>query len=111
MTDHDHDAPDPAPGREHARRTALAILHDLENRFTYHAPLPGQPERYGEIRATALEYARRLAVLCPSSRELSLAFTKLEEAVFWANASIARNGERRAPDETTPRFDPTAPPS
>jgi len=28
---------------------------------------------------------------CPDSREKSLAFTKLEEAVMWANASIARN--------------------
>lgn len=28
---------------------------------------------------------------CPVSRERSLAMTKLEEACFWANASIARN--------------------
>ena len=28
---------------------------------------------------------------CPDSRELSLALTNLEQAVFWANASIARN--------------------
>lgn len=29
--------------------------------------------------------------LCPESRERSLAFTKIDEAVMWANASIARN--------------------
>lgn len=29
--------------------------------------------------------------LCPSSRERSLAMTKLEEAVMWANSAIARN--------------------
>lgn len=28
---------------------------------------------------------------CPDSREKSLALTKIEEALFWANASIARN--------------------
>ena len=28
---------------------------------------------------------------CPDSRELSVALTKLEEAVMWANAAIARN--------------------
>jgi hypothetical protein len=28
---------------------------------------------------------------CPESREKSLAITKIEEAVMWANASIARN--------------------
>jgi hypothetical protein len=29
---------------------------------------------------------------CPESREKSLAITNLEQAVMWANASIARNG-------------------
>lgn len=28
----------------------------------------------------------------PMSRETSLAITKIEEGLFWANASIARNG-------------------
>ena len=28
---------------------------------------------------------------CPESREKSLAFTKLEECIMWANAAIARN--------------------
>lgn len=29
----------------------------------------------------------------PKSREQSLAITKVEEAMFWANAAIARNQE------------------
>lgn len=32
--------------------------------------------------------------LCKPSRETSLAVTKLEEAMFWANASISRNQEK-----------------
>ena len=28
---------------------------------------------------------------CPDSREKSTAITKIEEAVMWANAAIARN--------------------
>lgn len=64
---------------------------DLANRFTYHEPQPGQPARYQEIR----DYAHGLAALvmnqCPASRERSLALTKIEEAVMWANAAIARN--------------------
>jgi len=30
--------------------------------------------------------------LAPESREKSLAITKLEEAVYWLNAAIARRG-------------------
>jgi hypothetical protein len=41
--------------------------------------------------------SRQLQYLCPGSRELSLAITKLEEAVFWANAAIARNEKEVKP--------------
>lgn len=64
---------------------------EIEKRFTYHAPKDNQPQKYLEIRETAKTYAELLVALCPESRELSLALTKLEESVFWANASIARN--------------------
>jgi len=64
---------------------------EIINRFTYHAPKDGQPKKYEEIRAKALELAQLINVLCPSSREKFLAITKLEESSFWANASIARN--------------------
>lgn len=64
---------------------------DIDNDFTYHAPKPGQAERYAEIRGGAKILALHLLSDCPQSRELSLAITKLEEAVFWANAAIARN--------------------
>ena len=43
------------------------------------------------LRAMAKRYAMVLNTVCPESRELSLAITKLEECVFWANAAIARN--------------------
>jgi hypothetical protein len=64
---------------------------EIEKRFTYHAPKSNQPERYVVIRDMAKSFAIQLTASCPASRELSLAFTKLEEVVFWANASIARN--------------------
>ena len=64
---------------------------DLKNRFTYKAPKPDQVERYELIRSRALGLADMLATLCPQSREKSLAFTNLEQAVMWANAAIARN--------------------
>lgn len=67
------------------------MAYDIETRFTYHPPKSGQPERYNRLRDDAKKVAYNLTALCPESRELSLALTKLEEVVFWANASIARN--------------------
>jgi hypothetical protein len=64
---------------------------DLDNIYKYHAPKEGQPEKYENIRGTAKEYAKKISEICPQSRELSCALTKLEEVVFWANAAVARN--------------------
>lgn len=63
---------------------------ELATRFTYHAPKEGQSTKYDEIRARAFELANFIEAICPDSREKSLAMTKLEEAMMWANASIAR---------------------
>ncbi|CAK9044320.1 Site-specific tyrosine recombinase XerC, partial [Durusdinium trenchii] len=64
---------------------------DIVNRFTFHPPHGDQVRRYESLR----EQARGLAFLIlqgtPPSREQSLALTKLEEVVMWANAAIARN--------------------
>jgi len=63
----------------------------IENAFEYHSPTDAQQRKYVAIRNTAREVAYMLTELCPDSRELSLAMTKLEETVMWANAAIARN--------------------
>lgn len=64
---------------------------DLENRFTYHPPKPGQPQRYEALRQRAKELATLIMETTPASREQSSALTNLEQAIFWANAAIARN--------------------
>jgi hypothetical protein len=70
--------------------------NDIANRFTYHAPKgSAQVEDYSEIRTRAKVFAEYLNSHCPESREKSLAITHLEEAVFWANASIAREDGAR----------------
>ena len=66
------------------------MTSDLERRFTYHPPKEGQPEKYVRIRNCAFVLAELVDGLCPDSREKSLALTKVEEAVMWANAAIAR---------------------
>lgn len=65
---------------------------DLNNRFTYHAPKPGQPAICEMMRNEAKDLAMFIMSNCPRSRECSLAITHLEEAIFWANAGIARHG-------------------
>ena len=64
---------------------------ELENIYTYHFPKGDQPLRYERIRYKAKILAAYINEYCPDSREKSIAMTKLEEAVMWANASIARN--------------------
>lgn len=64
---------------------------DLLTRFQYHKPKDDQPDRYVRIRDEARVFSLTINDLCPDSREKSLAITKLEEVVMWANAAIARN--------------------
>ena len=69
-----------------------AMLDRINNDFVYHKPLnESQTERYGEIRESGRVMALGLLRRCPQSRELSLALTKIDEAVMHANAAIARN--------------------
>ena len=72
---------------------------ELERRFNYHAPnTPGKVERHQRVRTVLFSAADEIVELTgPPSREQSTAITKLEEAMFWANAAIAR--EITAPEE------------
>jgi hypothetical protein len=79
------------------------MAYDVNNNFTYHKPFGNQPERYQQLRDGAKAFAQQITMQTPVSREQSLALTKLEEAVFWANASIARNEkEQDAPVSCAP---------
>lgn len=70
----------------------MSLDSTIETNFSYHAPREGQPEIYGQLRAQAKDLAYLVAALVPAGRERSLAMTKLEECVMWANAGVARNG-------------------
>lgn len=65
--------------------------HDLMQRFTYHSPKEGQPERYEKLREMGRLLSQYIVNHTQVSREQSLAITKIEEAIMWANAGIARN--------------------
>jgi hypothetical protein len=65
--------------------------NELKIRFTFHPPKDDQQTtKYESIRRYAGEFAKFISETCPGSREKSLAITKLEECVMWANAAIAR---------------------
>lgn len=74
---------------------SIPQMQDIERRFTYHKPFGTQPQRYEAIRNYAKSVALFVETNCPDSRERSLALTRLEEFVMWANASIARNEHER----------------
>ena len=70
----------------------------LRNRYSYHAPKPDavvsgmdQAQRYEQIRAIILVTASLIRDLTPISPEQARAFNALDEAMFLANAAIARN--------------------
>ena len=63
----------------------------IKNAFTYHSPSQGQAGKYDDIRELGLNFALYIMAKCPDSYEAKNAITKIEEAVMWANASIARN--------------------
>lgn len=66
-------------------------MSEIEHRFAYHPPQDAETVLDHEwVRGQLGELALELADLLPSCREASLAVTKLEEAMFWANAAVAR---------------------
>lgn len=76
------------------------VSQQLECNFTYHKPLEDQPERYELLRSYAKGLAHAIVNMTPPSREQSLALTNLEQAIFWANAAIARNEKQEDNNET-----------
>lgn len=65
---------------------------DLKNRFTFHAANTVEKRNeHASIRVCCRNLADSINELCPEGREKALAITKLEEAMFWANAATARD--------------------
>lgn len=65
--------------------------NELADRFTYHpATTPERRDEHDHIRTACGELAAMLNARLPEGRETALAFTNLEQVMFWANAAIAR---------------------
>jgi hypothetical protein len=64
---------------------------DLTRRFTHHPPrTPTVANHHATVRGACAGLAATIVDHCPPCREQALALTKIEEAMFWANAAIAR---------------------
>lgn len=69
---------------------------DLEKRFTYHPPKDVYSERpLKQMRFHAKILATFINEVGGDRRETSLAITKIEEAVMWADAAFSRSEEAR----------------
>lgn len=79
------------PTREPDTSQRKMTTSQIENTFTYHRPFGDQANRYEEIRNSAKALAHVIQDSCPESREKALALTNMQQAVMWANASIAIN--------------------
>lgn len=64
---------------------------ELHGRFIYY-PVDTEKRQkdHGFVRMSLEDVAHKLNETLPEGREKSLVMTKLEEAMFWANAAIAR---------------------
>jgi hypothetical protein len=65
---------------------------ELANRFDYHPPDQDRARRHQRVRSYLHQMAEEFNQTLPEGREKSLVMTHLEEAMFWANAAIAREG-------------------
>ena len=67
------------------------LIDSLDNRFVYHSVDDRQTAIMRSLRTQLLMVAKYMCANSPESRELGLAVTKLEEAMMWFNAGVARN--------------------
>lgn len=81
-------------------------LEQLAHRFTHHPPIGDQAERYLRVRFNILECAKRIVDLTPVCPEQTRALNALDEAMFLANAAIARH-EPRSVNPPAPSESPT----
>ena len=68
----------------------VTFSSEINKRFDHHAPDEVKIQKHQIVRLAAKEVAQDFYDFLPEGREKALALTKLEEALMWANAAIAR---------------------
>ncbi|MEM8610255.1 MAG: hypothetical protein AAGF92_24410 [Myxococcota bacterium] len=68
----------------------MSLEQQIDTAFTYQRPSQDGVNRITYLRGKLKDVAETIERLCPASRERSIALTKLEEVMMWANAAIVR---------------------
>lgn len=72
----------------------MVTSKDIENRFNYHPPrTPETIKAHEQTREIIKTATVELNKYVQPGREHSIMLTKLEEAMFWGNAAIARGAD------------------
>lgn len=70
----------------------MVINKGIADRFKHHDLDEAQANVVNQLRDYMIEMGKYLEEVLNDSREKSLAITKLEESLMWANKAIALNG-------------------
>lgn len=62
----------------------------IYNTFNFHKPTPEAVQSMANIRRTCRGLAYQIDTDCPESREKSVALTKLQEVMMFANSAIVQ---------------------
>jgi hypothetical protein len=66
---------------------------EIIQRFGYHRANADSAPKHKRVRDLCMEFATSLDTLLPDGRDKSLALTKLQEVMHWANSSIAMQND------------------
>ena len=75
----------------------MIVREEIARRFSYHKPDTERAAKHDSLRGALQAAADIVVESTPPGREQSLAVTKLEEAMFWANAALARPKQEGPP--------------
>lgn len=71
-------------------------MNNLENRFNFHPADEQKQVAHEHVRTQALAFAVEVDVMLVDGYEKDQSIAKIEEAMMWANAGIARNAKSDA---------------
>lgn len=79
---------------------------EIWHRYGYHKPNAMKAARHEAVRSAVREAALNLNGIIPASPEATKAFDALDEAMFWANAALARDVNRTKDRDLSDLIDP-----